>query len=102
MTNNGLYKNIDSYVRNSRKEFEDKLAELVEIPSVSSEPDRLPDIRRCGEVAAQYLRDIGAKADDFAMIGVLQPRHNNARVQPAGVGEGDFFDVLFHATAPLR
>lgn len=63
MNNNSLYKNLDSYIRSSRKEFEDKLAELVEIPSVSSEPDKLKDIRRCGDVATQYLRDLGAKAE---------------------------------------
>lgn len=62
MRDNGLYKNLDSYIRNSRKEFEDKLAELVEIPSVSSDPEHQPDIMKCAEVASQYLRDLGAAA----------------------------------------
>ncbi len=62
MSKNGLYKNIDSYIRNSRQEFEDKLAALVEIPSVSSDPEHQPDIIKCAEVAAQYLRDLGAAA----------------------------------------
>jgi acetylornithine deacetylase/succinyl-diaminopimelate desuccinylase-like protein len=63
MNNNSLYKNLDSYIRNSRGEFEDKLATLVETPSISSDPERLDDIRRCGEIAAQYLRDLGAEAE---------------------------------------
>ncbi|MFN0111222.1 MAG: M20/M25/M40 family metallo-hydrolase [Blastocatellia bacterium] len=101
MNNNSLYKNLDSYVRNSRKEFEDKLAELVEIPSVSSDPDRLPDIRRCGEVASQYLRDIGAKAEPVHTPGnpvvfgslVTNPKnatvviYNHLDVQPADPSE---------------
>ncbi|MBP6820471.1 MAG: M20/M25/M40 family metallo-hydrolase [Acidobacteria bacterium] len=101
MTNNGLYKNIDSYIRSSRKEFEDKLAELVEIPSVSSDPARLPDIRRCGEVAAQYLHSIGAKAEPVhtpgnpVVIGSLvsNPKnptvaiYNHLDVQPADPSE---------------
>lgn len=62
MRDHGLYKNLDSYIRNSRKEFENKLAELVEIPSVSSDPEHQPDIMKCAEVASQYLRDLGAAA----------------------------------------
>ncbi|MGE0885742.1 MAG: M20/M25/M40 family metallo-hydrolase [Blastocatellales bacterium] len=69
MNNNNLYKNIDSYIRGVRSEFESKLAELVETPSVSSDPVNLPDIRRCSEIAAQYLRDLGAKAEAVATPG---------------------------------
>ncbi len=58
-----LYQKLDSYVRGVRGEFEDKLAALVEIPSVSSDPAASADIRRCGELAAQYLRDMGVKAE---------------------------------------
>jgi acetylornithine deacetylase/succinyl-diaminopimelate desuccinylase-like protein len=58
-----LYQKLDSYVRGVRGEFENKLAALVETPSISSDPDRLADIRRCGDLAAQYLRDLGAKAE---------------------------------------
>jgi acetylornithine deacetylase/succinyl-diaminopimelate desuccinylase-like protein len=64
-----LYQKLDSYIRGVRGEFEDKLAALVEIPSVSSDPDRLPDIRRCGELAAQYLRDFGVKSEPIPTPG---------------------------------
>ena len=63
MNTNGLYQNLDNYIRNTRAEFEDKLATLVEIPSVSSDPERQADIHKCGETAAQYLRAIGAEAE---------------------------------------
>ncbi|MBS1791535.1 MAG: M20/M25/M40 family metallo-hydrolase [Acidobacteria bacterium] len=98
---NNLYKNLDSYVRNSRKEFEDKLAELVEAPSVSSDPEHLKDIRRCGDIAAQYLRDLGAKAEPVHTPGnpvvfgsiVTNPKYptvaiyNHLDVQPADPSE---------------
>lgn len=58
-----LYQKLDSYIRGVRGEFEDKLAALVEIPSVSSDPAASADIRRCGELAAQYLREMGVKAE---------------------------------------
>lgn len=64
-----LYQKLDSYIRGVRGEFEDKLAALVEIPSVSSDPAALPDIRRCGELAAQYLRDFGVKAEPIPTPG---------------------------------
>jgi acetylornithine deacetylase/succinyl-diaminopimelate desuccinylase-like protein len=56
------YPGLDSFVRNSRAEFEDKLAELVEIPTISMEPERKDDIRRGAELARQYLESIGARA----------------------------------------
>jgi acetylornithine deacetylase/succinyl-diaminopimelate desuccinylase-like protein len=63
MNNDGLYKNLDIYIRSVRNEFEAKLAALVETPSVSSDPTALDDIRRCGEIASQYLRGLGAEAE---------------------------------------
>jgi acetylornithine deacetylase/succinyl-diaminopimelate desuccinylase-like protein len=44
-----------------RGEFEDKLAALVEIPSVSMDPSRRSDMDRCADLATSYLRDIGAE-----------------------------------------
>jgi len=64
MAENGkLYDSLDSYILGSREGFENKLAELVEIPTISMEPDRAPDIRRGAETARQYLESIGAKAE---------------------------------------
>jgi acetylornithine deacetylase/succinyl-diaminopimelate desuccinylase-like protein len=58
-----LYGGLDSFIRSSRDEFESKLAELVEVPTISMEPERGDDIRRGAEVARQYLESIGAKAE---------------------------------------
>jgi acetylornithine deacetylase/succinyl-diaminopimelate desuccinylase-like protein len=46
-----------------RGEFTDRLAALVEIPSVSMEPDRHGDVRRCAGLACEYLRALGARAE---------------------------------------
>src|SRR5262249_44616162 len=102
MTNQStLYKNLDNYIRNSRGEFEDKLAALVETPSISSDPERLEDIKRCGEIAAQYLPDLGVKAELVSTPGfpvvfgslITDPKHptvtiyNHMDVQPADASE---------------
>jgi acetylornithine deacetylase/succinyl-diaminopimelate desuccinylase-like protein len=58
-----LYQGLDSYIRDSREQFENKLAELVEVPTISMEPDRSEDIRRGAELARQYLESIGARAE---------------------------------------
>ncbi len=57
------YKGLDSFIRTSREDFENKLGQLVEIPTISMEPDRKADIRRGGELARQYLESIGARAE---------------------------------------
>jgi acetylornithine deacetylase/succinyl-diaminopimelate desuccinylase-like protein len=57
------FNGLDAYIKNSRKEFEDKLGELVEIPTISMDPERKGDIRRGAELAKQYLEGIGAKAE---------------------------------------
>lgn len=61
--NSKLYDDLDPYIAGSRDEFEAKLAQLVEIPTISMEPERAPDIRRGAEIARQYLESIGARAE---------------------------------------
>ncbi|HKY04258.1 MAG TPA: M20/M25/M40 family metallo-hydrolase [Blastocatellia bacterium] len=58
-----LYEGLDSFVKNSREDFESKLGEIVEIPTISMEPERKDDIRRGAELARQYLESIGARAE---------------------------------------
>lgn len=110
MNNNGLYKGIDSYIRGVRSEFEDKLAALVETPSVSSDPERMGDIKKCGVLAAQYLRDLGAKAEPIATPGnpvvmgslITNPKYptvtiyNHLDVQPADPSEWNKAPFAFH------
>ncbi|MBO0720577.1 MAG: M20/M25/M40 family metallo-hydrolase [Blastocatellia bacterium] len=101
MKTNGLYQNIDAYINSSRAEFEEKLATLVELPSISSDPAHKSDITRCGETATQFLRDLGAEADPVPTPGnpvvfgslVTDPKYptvtiyNHLDVQPADPSE---------------
>src|SRR5712691_12851697 len=54
---------IDRYIESARPEFEAKLQEWVEIPTISAEPDHKPDIDRGADAAIQYLRSLGADAE---------------------------------------
>ena len=58
-----LYERLDSYINNARTEFEDKLAQIVEVPTISMEPERKDDCRRGANLVRQYLESIGARAD---------------------------------------
>jgi acetylornithine deacetylase/succinyl-diaminopimelate desuccinylase-like protein len=46
-----------------RAEFEAKLKEWVEIPTISAEPERRGDIRELANRAVDYLRALGAEAE---------------------------------------
>jgi acetylornithine deacetylase/succinyl-diaminopimelate desuccinylase-like protein len=51
-----------AFAKRERDAYEKTLKELVEIPSVSSEPARAGDIRRCAEYAAGLIRLFGGEA----------------------------------------
>jgi acetylornithine deacetylase/succinyl-diaminopimelate desuccinylase-like protein len=105
-----LYDQLDHYVRSVRSEFESKLAEIVEIPTVSMEPDRKEDCRRGAELACQYLRSIGAHAEVVETpgnpvvfgrieIGSSYPTvtiYNHMDVQPADPAEWHKPPFTFH------
>lgn len=55
-------KSLMSWAKSERGNFENRLKEMVEIPSVSADPERKGDIRRCADAAAQLIRDFGGKA----------------------------------------
>lgn len=61
--NGNLYDSLDSYVQASRNEFESKLGELVEVPTISMEPERKNDCRRGAQLVTEYLESIGARAE---------------------------------------
>ena len=54
---------LEHYVQSARQEFEDKLREWVEIPTISAETDHKPDIERAASAVVQYLRSLGAEAE---------------------------------------
>ncbi len=53
---------LDRYVDSRRDEFEEKLAQLVEIPTVSMDPERKNDMTRGAQLAAQYIEHVGGRA----------------------------------------
>jgi len=55
-------KALAAWAASEREEFENTLEQFVEIPSVSAEPERAADIRRCADAAAQLIRDFGGEA----------------------------------------
>lgn len=62
MSSPGSKSRLDAYIRAARPKFEEMLAELVEIPSVSLDPHHAADIRRAADLAVQLLRGVGAEA----------------------------------------
>lgn len=71
------------YAGDSRSEFEDMLGQIVEVPTVSMDPERHSDIRRGALLAADYLRGFGAEVQIHETRGnpvlVGRFRANNAR-----------------------
>ena len=55
-------KALSAWAASERDSFENTLRQLVEIPSVSAEPERKADVRRCAEAGAQLIRDFGGEA----------------------------------------
>jgi len=53
---------LESYITATRSRFEQMLAEMVEIPSISMDPSRSSDMRRMAQMAVQLLQDQGAEA----------------------------------------
>lgn len=54
-------KSLVAFAQSERARYEKTLQELVEMPSVSAEPERVPDIRRCAERAAELIREFGGE-----------------------------------------
>src|SRR5215475_12914624 len=54
---------LDHYVTDSRRRFEDLLGQMVEIPSISMDSAKAEDIRRMANLATQVLTDLGAEAE---------------------------------------
>lgn len=54
-------KSLVAFANKERDHFETALREFVEIPTVSADPDRAADIRRCAEQAAATIREFGGE-----------------------------------------
>src|SRR5688500_1373109 len=55
-------KSLLAWANGERSRFEDTLKQVFEIPSVSADPERKVDMRRCADAAAQQIRDFGGEA----------------------------------------
>src|SRR5688572_22149120 len=58
-------KALTTWANGQRDKFEETLKQFVEIPSVSAEPARKGDVRRCAEAAVELLRGLGGKAEIY-------------------------------------
>ena len=55
-------KHLKSYITAAKPRFEEMLAELVEIPSVSADPQYAGAVHRTAKLASQFFKPLGAKA----------------------------------------
>jgi acetylornithine deacetylase/succinyl-diaminopimelate desuccinylase-like protein len=60
---------VDQYVTDNRSKFEEMLGQLVEIPTVSMDPDRKADIQRGAGLAAEFLRNFGFEPEIYPTSG---------------------------------
>ena len=62
-------KSLTAFANRQRPSFESTLKKFVEIPSVSADPARAADVRRCGELACDTIREFGGEAEMFETEG---------------------------------
>ena len=55
-------KSLAAYATRERGAFESKLKQFVETPSVSADPARKDDVRRCADLAVKTVREFGGEA----------------------------------------
>lgn len=96
-----VFEGLDAYIQSIRSEFEEKLAQLVEIPTISMDPEHRADIQRGADLAAEYLRAVGAEVEKVPTPGnpvvfgklIQDPQYptlaiyNHLDVQPANEPE---------------
>ncbi|HKY31743.1 MAG TPA: M20/M25/M40 family metallo-hydrolase [Candidatus Polarisedimenticolia bacterium] len=103
MAGNGFSKeSLLGYARAERSRFEQTLRELVEIPTVSNNPDRRADCARGADYAAGLIRRMGGEARVIPTMGhpIVHGRfhqgdglptvtvYNHLDVQPASMEDG--------------
>lgn len=60
---------LEQFAAKEKSHFEQLLTDFVEIPSVSADPDREPDLERCAELGLATVRAFGGKADIHRVSG---------------------------------
>src|SRR5436190_18477428 len=105
-----MQSDIGHYTETSRTDFESRLKEWVEIPTISAEPEHRSDIDRGADAAIQLLRSFGAQAEKIETPGnpVVVGRfitgnnrptvtiYNHLDVQPANEPQWQRAPFVFH------
>jgi acetylornithine deacetylase/succinyl-diaminopimelate desuccinylase-like protein len=77
------YPDLDTYIIGQRSAFEADLQQIVEIPTISLDPERKSDIQRGADWAVTFLRRMGAEARQVQTAGnplvVGSWQHPNAK-----------------------
>jgi acetylornithine deacetylase/succinyl-diaminopimelate desuccinylase-like protein len=75
---------IQAYLDRVRGQFEDRLAQMVEIPTVSMDPAHKPDIARGAQAAAALIQECGGRAEVVPTSGnpVVVGEFQSARAHP--------------------
>ncbi|OPZ88864.1 MAG: Beta-Ala-Xaa dipeptidase [bacterium ADurb.Bin425] len=79
---NSQKESVLSYADKQRSSFEAKLKKIVDMASVSMEPERRPEIDGTAELALAYLREMGAKGEIVKTKGypvVIGEFHHSAK-----------------------
>jgi len=93
---------LQAFVDSRRADYESKLGHLVEIPTVSMDPEREVDLHRGAALAVQYIRAFGGRADVLPtgghplVLGEIKAPgatrtvtiYNHLDVQPANLDDG--------------
>jgi acetylornithine deacetylase/succinyl-diaminopimelate desuccinylase-like protein len=101
---------VQTFVESIRPEFEAKLKEWVEIPTVSAEPEHAADMERLADAAVRYVKALGGEAEKVATPGypVIVGRfmassdyptvtiYNHLDVQPANEPQWERPPFIFH------
>ena len=62
-------KSLAAFIKSNRHDFETKLSRLVELPTVSANPECRNDIQKAALSASNYLKEFGAKATIYKTKG---------------------------------
>jgi acetylornithine deacetylase/succinyl-diaminopimelate desuccinylase-like protein len=63
------YPDLDAYIAGVQAAFEADLQQIVEIPTISLDPERRPDIERGADWAVAFLTRMGARAERIETAG---------------------------------
>src|SRR5436190_19717220 len=104
----GIWQNLE--MQTERVEFEKILKEWVEIPSISAEPNRRPEMERLADSAVRTIQEFGGSAEKIStpgnpvVVGRFQAGdklptatiYNHLDVQPANEPQWKREPFVFH------